>query len=176
MRWFGDSNFTKDAEGRDLFFLWGKLGRGRLVPSKTARVWVKLYLRAYLVCIILIVGPLVVVGKILRSSLETSTVPTGMFVGLAVIVVPWFPLWLWVRRWPVAAERQLTLGQAMATSANQIGVLTLSVATACALVMVGAGLWMLFLSDETILGLVATAFFGFCLMLFLFMWRIRTRA
>ena len=176
MRWFNNSNFKRDAEGRDLFFLWGRLGSGRVVPSKAARVWVKLYQRSYLVCVLVIVGPLLVAGKIMRNSVETSTF--GMFaaVCLVVIVIPWFPLWLWVRSWPIVAERELTLAQAMATPANQFSRLTLLFVIACALVMVVAGLWMLFLSDETILGLLATGFFGFCLLVFLFMWRIRKQA
>ena len=173
MRWFGDLNFKKDAEGRDLFFLWGKLGRGRIVPGKTARDWVKLYLKTYWVCVIVITGPLVVVGKIMRSSPDTSTGTMLMIVGISVWLAPWIPLWLWVRTWQVAAEREMTLAQAMASSANQIGGLALSLVTACALVMVVIGLWLLFLSEETTIGLITIGFFGFCLALFLFMWRIR---
>lgn len=178
MNWLGvaTTSFKKDAEGCDLFFPWGKLGRGRIVPSAADRVWAKLYLRFYWVCVILIVGPLLVAGKIMRSSLEPSTVGMFAIICVAVVVVPWIPLWLRIRAWPVATEREMAIGQAITESANEHGPFFLWIGVVCSGLMIALGILALVVGDEFVGAAIVVIFFAALLGFFVWMLRVRNQA
>ena len=161
-----NSSFKKDAEGRDLFFPHGMLGKGRILPdAETAAA-----LRGQIVNFykLLMFGgiPLMVVA---------IGLPGGKTVVLIAAVILCFGAWLWLRQlskdYPIADER-LTYGEAQRNAArghSYIGLILLSVVSW--LFVVGG--FLLLAVDDTEVRLVAVA----CIILFgaalcLFVWMI----
>ena len=166
--------FTQDGDGRDVFLPWGKFGKGRVIPSAADRAWVRRYLKIYCICIILTV-PIVMIGRIIGTSLELST--AGILVGAIVclIVAPLIPLRLCARAWPIAGDRELTVRDAMSGVANEMGPVFLWIGIVCGGIMVAASLFILVFSDETLTGALGAGFFGTCLGFLVWILRARRR-
>ena len=178
MGWLDGSTaafFKQDAEGRDLFFPWGKLGKGRVISSTADRAWVKRYLKIYYVCVIVIDGTLLVLGKIMRNSLEPTTVAMFAVVFLAVILVPLMPVWLRARAWPVATERALTAREAMMASAKEVGPVFLWIGIVGSGLMTAASLFLLVVGDELLDGIVLVVFCGGAFGYLVWLFRARRR-
>jgi len=165
------SSFKKDAEGRELFFIWGKLGKGRVIPSDDDAVAVRRYLKNYYVCVFVGIIPMFMLsGHDTFSARWLATL--GIFILIGVIGL--LPLWLRTRAWPLASER-LTYRESMSASAQAHGVVSLSILIVLGLVMVAGSLFVLLYTDETLVGGVGLVFFGAALAVFLYMLWARRR-
>jgi hypothetical protein len=152
--------FKKDAEGRDLFFPFGKLASGRVVPSAADGAWVRSYLKIWLIGAIITAVPVIVIGKILRTSIDLET--GAPFVGTfaVALIVPWFVLWLRVRSWPLAGEREMSVQDALSRSANEIGPVFLWIGIVGSGLMAALFLYLLLATDQTVGAVLGLPFFG----------------
>ena len=115
------ASFKKDAQGRDLFFIWGKFGKGRVVPTEADGASVRSYLKIYYICLIVGIVPMIMLaGERVRAAL----VPGDRRSSWCWRWRRWLPLFLRTRQWAVADER-LTYREAMSASAAAHGAATL---------------------------------------------------
>jgi hypothetical protein len=169
----GVAPFKKDAEGRDLFFPFGKLAAGRVVPSAADGAWIRSYLKIWLIGTIITAVPVILIGRVFRTSFDLAM--GALFIGtfVVVLIVPWVVLWMCVRSWPRAGEREISVQDALSRSANEIGPIFLWIGTVCSGLMVAASLFLLLATDETMGAVLALAFFGMGLGFFVLLHRAR---
>jgi len=145
--------FKKDAEGRDLFFIWGNLGRGRVIPTEADGVAVRRYLKYHGICMIVGVVPMVVLaGKPLEPRWYITI---GIFISLALAA--FLPLVIRTERWEIADER-LTYREAMAGR----GTVSLWFLTALSALFLAGGLFLLIATDAAWIGVLCTLFAWAC--------------
>jgi hypothetical protein len=164
------SAFKKDAQGRDLFFIWGKFGRGRVVPSAADAASVRGYLKSYYLCVLLGIVPMLMLAG--KAGEPRWFLAIGAFMALAVAGL--VPLFLRTRHWPAADER-LTYREVMSASAAAHGSVSLWLLVAISAVFVIGGLFILLATDATLVGLMCVVFFGGCLGVFVWMLVVRER-
>lgn len=162
--------FKKDAQGRDLFFIWGKFGRGRIVPTEADGAAVRSYLKNYYICVLVAIVPMLMVAG---PSFEPRWfLAIGIFMALALAGLA--PLFLRTRQWAVADER-MTYREAMSASAAAHGAVTLWLLAAVAALFVAGGLFLMLRTDAVLIGLMCVVFFGACLGIFIWMLIMRRR-
>ena len=164
------ASFKKDAEGRDLFFLWGKLGKGRVIPSETDGAWVRRYLKLYYIGVLVAIVPMLMISGEPMQGRWLLTLGAFLLLALAALI----PLWSRVRAWPLAAER-LTYKEAVSASAKAHGVVSLSVLVVLSMLMAAGSLFVALYTDGTVVGTLGVLFFGGCLGVFIWMLRARRR-
>jgi len=162
--------FKKDSQGRDLFFIWGKFGKGRIVPTATDGMSVRSYLKNYYICVIVGIVPMIMLAG--KSFEPRWFLAIGIFMVLALAAL--VPLFLRTRQWAVADER-LTYREAMSASAAAHGAVSLWLLAALSAVFVAGGLLLLLATDATLIGLLCVVFFGVCLGIFIWMLVMRGR-
>ena len=167
------ASFKKDTNGRDLFFPWGKLGAGRVIPSKADGTWIRWYLRIYFVCAAITAVPVIVIAKIFRTSADLAT--GAVFIGAFafVLIVPWLVLWLRVRSWPVAGEREMAMADYLSAARNEMGPVLLWLGIASSGLLAAGGLFFLFIGDEPLFALLVVILSGSGLWFFLRILRAR---
>ena len=162
--------FKKDSQGRDLFFIWGKFGKGRVVPTEADGMSVRSYLKNYYICVIVGIVPMVMLsGKAFEPRWFLAI---GIFMVLALAAL--VPLFLRTRQWAVADER-LTYREAMSASAAAHGAVSLWFLAALSAVFVAVGAFLLLATDAMPIGLSLVVFFGGCLGVFVWMLVMRRR-
>ena len=162
--------FKQDSQGRDLFFIWGKFGKGRVVPTEADGAAVRNYLKNYYICLIVGIVPMIMfAGKALEPRWFLAI---GIFMVLALAAL--VPLFLRTRQWAMADER-LTYREAMAASASAHGAVSLWLLVAVSALLVAMGLFVLLGTDATLIGLLCVLFFGACLGVFVWMLFVRRR-
>ncbi len=164
------ASFKKDAEGRDLFFLWGKLGKGRVIPSEADGAWVRRYLKLYYVGVLLAIVPMLMISGEPMQGRWLLTLGAFLLLALAALI----PVWRRTRAWPVAGER-LTYKEAVSASANAHGVVSLSVLVVLSVLMAAGSLFVALYTDGTVVGTLGVLFFGGCLGVFIWLLRARGR-
>jgi hypothetical protein len=164
------ASFKKDAEGRDLFFVWGKLGKGRVIPSEADGAWVRRYLKIYYVCVLVAIVPMLMLSGEPFEPRWLLTLAVFMLLAVAALI----PLWTRTRAWPIAGER-LTYGEAISASAKAHGAVSLSIMIALSGLMAIGSLLVLIYTDGTTVGALGFIFFGACLALFIRMLAMRRR-
>ena len=162
--------FKKDSQGRDLFFIWGKFGKGRVVPTEADGMSVRSYLKNYYICVIVGIVPMIMFAG--KSFEPRWFMAIGIFMVLALAAL--VPLFVRTRQWAVADER-LTYREAMSASAAAHGAVSLRLLAALSAVFVAGGLLLLLATDATLIGLVCVLFFGACLGVFIWMLVMRGR-
>ena len=162
--------FKKDSQGRDLFFIWGKFGKGRVVPTEADGTSVRSYLKNYYICVIVGIVPMIMFAG--KSFEPRWFLAIGIFMVLALAAL--VPLFLRTRQWAVADER-LTYREAMSASAAAHGAVSLWLLAALSAVFVAGGLLLLLATDATLIGLLCVVFFGVCLGIFIWMLVMRGR-
>ena len=165
------ASFKKDAEGRDLFFLWGKLGKGRVIPSEADGAWIRRYLKIYYVCVLVAIVPMLMLGGEPFEPRWLLTLAVFMLLAVAALV----PLWTRTRAWPIAGER-LAYGEAISASAKAHGAVSLSMMIALSGLMAIGSLLVLIYTDGTTVGALGFVFFGACLALSIRMLAMRRRS
>ena len=162
--------FKKDSHGRDLFFIWGKFGKGRVVPTEADGASVRSYLKNYYICVIVGIVPVVMLSG---PSFEPRWfLAIGIFMALALAGLA--PLFMRTAQWEIADER-LTYREAMSASAGAHGAVSLWLLAALSAVFVVGGLFLLLATDATLVGLLCVLFFGACLGVFVWMLAMRRR-
>jgi len=162
--------FKKDTQGRDLFFIWGKFGKGRVVPTEADGAAVRTYLKNYYICLIVGIVPMIMLAG--KSFEPRWFMAIGIFMVLALAALT--PLFLRTRQWAMADER-LTYREAMSASAAAHGAVTLWLLTAVGALFVAMGLFLLLATDAKLIGLLCVLFFGACLGVFIWMLVMRRR-
>jgi hypothetical protein len=162
--------FKRDSQGRDLFFIWGKFGKGRVVPTEADGAAVRSYLKNYYICVIVGIVPMILLAG--RSFEPRWFLAIGIFMVLALAGLT--PLFLRTREWAVADER-LTYREAMSASAAAHGAVSLGLLAALCAIFVAGGLFLLLATDATLIGLLCVVFFGACLGVFVWMLTMRRR-
>jgi hypothetical protein len=165
------SSFKKDAEGRELFFFWGKLGKGRVIPTPEDGAYARSYLKIFYICLLVAVVPFVLYAGRTFSAQWIA----GMAAFLMVAFIGLTPLWLRVRTWPSSEER-ITLKESWSASATGHGTVSLVVLIVSSAIMTLGGLLVMLATDGKLVGLFCTIFFGACLALFVFMLRVRNQS
>jgi hypothetical protein len=162
--------FKKDAQGRDLFFIWGKFGKGRVVPTAADGIAVRNYLKNYYIGIIIGIVPMVMVAGKSFEPRWFLTIGIFMVLALAALV----PLFRRTAQWEIADER-LTYREAMSASATAHGAGSLWFLVVLSGLFVAGGLFLLVATDATWIGLLCTLLFGACLGVFVWMLIVRRR-
>ena len=162
--------FKQDAQGRDLFFIWGKFGKGRVVPSEAAGIAVRSYLKNYYIGVIVGIVPMIMVAG--KSFEPRWFLTIGIFMVLALAALA--PLFRRTAQWEIADER-LTYREAMAASATAHGAGSLWFLAVLSALFVAGGLFLLFATDAAWIGLLCTLFFGACLGIFVWLLVMRRR-
>src|SRR5688500_11460293 len=127
--------FKKDSQGRDLFFIWGRLGKGRVVPTEADAIAVRSYLRNYYICVLVGIVPMLMLAG--KSFEPRWFLAIGIFMVLTLAAL--VPLFLRTRHWAAADER-LTYREAMSASAAAHGVVSLWTLIVLSALFVVAGL------------------------------------
>jgi hypothetical protein len=162
--------FKKDAQGRDLFFIWGKFGRGRVVPTEADGVAVRNYLKNYYICVIVGIVPMIMLAG--KSFEPRWFLAIGIFMVLALAAL--VPLFLRTRQWAVADER-MTYRESMSASAQAHGAGSLWLLIVLSGLFVAGGLFLVLKSDAILIGALCVLFFGACLGVFVWMLVMRRR-
>ena len=160
-----NSSFKKDAEGRDLFFPHGMMGKGRVLPdAETADA-----LRAKIVNFykLLMFGgiPLMVVLVNLPGG-----IPLVVAIGVLFCIGSWFYLRHLTSDYPISDER-ITYAEAQRSAARGHSYIGLVVLSVISLLFVAGGVFILLVgdADSRLVGLLCTVFFGACFCVFLWM-------
>lgn len=164
------ASFKKDAQGRELFFVWGKLGKGRIIPSEADRAWVRRYLKLYYVGVLVAIVPMLMISGEPMQGRWLLTLGIFMLLAIAGLI----PLWMRVRAWPLAGER-LTYGEAISASAKAHGAVSLSILVVLSILLVVGSLFVALYTDGTVVGTLGVLFFGACFGLFIWMLSARRR-
>lgn len=162
--------FKRDSQGRDLFFIWGKLGKGRVVPTEADGASVRGYLKNYYVCLIVGIVPMILLAGETFEPRWFLAIGIFMLLALAALV----PLFLRTRHWAVADER-LTYREAMSASAAAHGAGSLWFLIVLSGLFVTGGLFLVLKSDAVLIGALCVLFFGACLGVFVWMLIVRRR-
>ena len=160
----------KDAQGRDLYFIWGKFGKGRVVPTEPDGAAVRNYLKNYYICVIVGVVPMVMLAGEVFEPRWFLAIGIFMVLALAALV----PLFLRTRQWAVADER-LTYREAMSASAAAHGAVSLWILIVLCTLFVAVSLFVLLATDAVLIGLMCLVFSGGCLGVFVWMLVMRRR-
>ena len=144
--------FKKDAAGHTVFYPWGILGKGYVVPSVVEEE----RLRSFLKTMYMILLPGIIIIQVVF----------GAWVNF-VIVIPVYIAWyvMWVRRTTAGMQvsvEKLAMGEAYKNSARSHNLPTLIVLEIFALGFVAIGLWMLSLGKEPVIAGLCVGFFGLC--------------
>jgi hypothetical protein len=161
-----NSAFKKDAEGRELFFPYGILGKGRVLPDAETAAAVRGKVVNFYKLVMFAGIPLAIVLVNLPGG--------GVLAAVAIGVVACIGTWLYFRRLTaglaISAER-LTYAEAQRSAAQGHSYLGLILLSILCLVFVIGGLFLLAV-DDTEVRLIAIAcivLFGACLCVFLWM-------
>jgi hypothetical protein len=149
-----NGNFKKDKDGNTVFFPWGALGRGRILPDRSTEATVRGFVRRYLqVTLPIIIG-------------------VGIIFGWAwpFLLLPVFSAWYYFGTKSLVSgcprsEDKLTLKESYTSAAANHNKVTLWLLFICSVLFVLGGIFMSTMaksSGQMILGLLTAAFFGAC--------------
>jgi hypothetical protein len=144
--------FKTTEDGRRLFYPWGVLGRGYVIPS--AEAYGRLHRR---ITIYQIVAMVLVVGAVAGGFYIAAFVIAALLIGF---YVAWTSQLL---RGLERSEERLSFDESMATRARAFGAGWLWFLEGISLLFVAAGVGMLFTEPgQWPVALASTAFFAFC--------------
>src|SRR3954469_20648308 len=160
-----NSTFKKDAQGRDLFYPNGMLGKGRIIPdAETAAKlrdkvvqFYKLFMFGGLPAIVILVN-------------VPGGIPILVAVGVIATVGTWFFFRSLARDLPVSDER-LGYREAQRNAARGHSYFGLVMLAVISFFMTAMGFFVLMIGDQEVfwIGFGCTLLFGACLALFIWM-------
>lgn len=158
-----DAAFKKDSNGNDVFYAWGVLGKGRILPDEAT----KIKLRTFLIRYYQIVLPVGMLLGILRLWLPAILILSLLTFGF------YFYVNQLTKNCPICTEK-LTLKESYKNSARSHNTLMLWFMLLISLLFVLGGLWM-FVKGRLFIGLGSVVFFGLCSAVFIFMLKIKRK-
>ena len=156
-----DASFKKDSNGNDVFYAWGVLGKGRVLPDEAT----KAKLRKFVIRYYQIMLPIAILLGIFRLWLPALLVLTTLTFGF------YFYVNQLTKNCPICTEK-LTLKESYRNSANSHNTLMLWLMLLASLLFVAAGMWM-FIKGRLFLGLGVVVFFGLCSAAFILMIKVK---
>jgi hypothetical protein len=165
------ASFKRDSRGRDLYFFWGKLGKGRVIPSEADGAAVRRYLKNYFICLFVVVVPVVVLGNNIAFQPAWFILIGGMMLALLLGLLP---LYVKVKDWEIADER-ITFAEAYTASAKAHGRGTMLALTILSVLLVACSLFVLLGTEAKLIGALGTLLFGASLLASLYMLRASRR-
>jgi hypothetical protein len=163
--------FKRDATGRELFFIWGNFGKGRVIPSEADGDFARRYMTGYFFGTLAIIIPAIVLLP--DQMLDSHWL---LVVGL-LLVLAWtamLPLHLRTRQWPLADET-MTYRESLTITAKAYGskmMLIFVIVIALGLV---ASILLLLFTTETLAAAIVALGSGILLVIFMFMLRASRR-
>ncbi len=159
-------SFKTAQDGRRLFFPWGYLGRGYVIPSDDTAERLRRQLKTYY--IVMLVG---IVGTSGFHAFITSAV-------VAVVCIAFYAIWAHrqVAKLQPAGEA-MSFGESSASQARAFGPRALWLLEICSLLFVAGGIFM-YIADPAnrLMALFTTIFFGCCAASIGYMIVVRRRA
>jgi Ca2+/Na+ antiporter len=144
--------FKTGADGRKLFFPWGAMGRGYVIPSEQRYESMHRQLKIYMIAsLVLIIAPIAVQFYI-----------TGFIIAAALMIfyVAWAPH---LKRGLEPSEERMSVRDNMATQARIHNNGTLWAMEIVAILFVAGGILILIIDPKQwLIALASTVFFGFC--------------
>jgi hypothetical protein len=160
-----NSAFKQDAEGREIFYPHGMLGKGRVLPD--AQTAAELRAKLVTFCKALMFGgiPLIAVAIGLPGGKQVV-----LIAGAVVCIATWFWLRHLTKDYPIAGER-LGYMEAQRNAARGHSTLGLILLSVISWLFVVGGIVLLMLDDTEvrIIGGATVILFGACLCLFVWM-------
>lgn len=151
--------FKVDDQGRRLFFLYGALGKGRLLPTEGDEIEMRRAFKGFYKYLMFAVMPVVILGNVfLHYSLATYMV-------LAALMI--LPAYIWIevkaRRY-ARVDSRISLGESYAGSARAHSFWMLIVLSVVSFlfVLLGIGLTLVLDGSDRWIGIGGALFFGFC--------------
>lgn len=156
-----DASFKEDSNGNSVFYAWGVLGKGRVLPDEAT----KIKLRKFVIRYYQIMLPIAILLGIFRLWLPAILVLTLLTLGFYLYVNKL------TKDCPICTEK-LTLKESYKNSANSHNTLMLWFMLLVSLLFVASGIWM-FLKGRLFVGLGSVVFFGLCSAVFIFMLKVK---
>lgn len=152
-----DASFKEDSNGNTVFYPWGVLGKGRILPDETT----KIKLRKFIILYYQISLPLIIFLTILRLW------------WLVLLVAPAFFLWFFLQSKQLTknceiSNEKLTVKESYKNSARSHNTIMLWFMLAISLTFVVLGVFV-FIKGKLFLGLGSVVLFGLCSCVFIFM-------
>jgi hypothetical protein len=165
------ASFKRDARGRDLFFFWGRIGRGRVIPSEADGAYVKTYLKTYLIGVFVVIVPIVVLANSMIFEPRWFALVGALMLGALLSLTP---LHLRIRNWELSDER-MTYKETLTASAKAHGSGTLLFFVVVMGLATAVGMFVTLFSPETLIGGLLTVFCAVAFVILLFMLRTSRR-
>jgi hypothetical protein len=156
-----DASFKKDSNGNNVFYPWGVLGKGRVLPDEATKIKLRMFVIRYYQIIL----PVAILLGILRLWLPAILVLILLTLGFYLYVN------LLTKDCPICTEK-LTLKESYKNSANSHNTLMLWLLLLVSLLFMMGGIW-LFFKGRLFIGLGSVVFFGLCSAVFIFMLKIK---
>lgn len=152
-----DASFKQDAQGNNIFYPWGVLGKGRILPDETT----KISLRKFIILYYQISLPTLLLLTLLRMW--------WLLVVIGFVLFAWFYLHTkLITKDCAISNEKLTLKESYKNSADGHNKYMLWLMLLASLVFVVGGVFMFF-KGKLFIGLGAVVFFGLCSAVFIFM-------
>lgn len=156
-----DATFKKDSSGNSVFYPWGVLGKGRVLPDEPT----KTKLRTFVIRYYQIMLPTAILLGIFRLWLPAILVLAALTLGF------YFYVNQVTKDCPICSEK-LTVKESYKNSAKSHNTLMLWFLLLASLLFVLGGIW-LFLKGRLFIGLGSVVFFGLCSAVFILMLKIK---
>lgn len=156
-----DASFKQDSKGNSVFYPWGVLGKGRVLPNEAT----KTKLRQFVIRYYQIMLPIGILLGIFRLWLPAIVVLALLTLGFYLYVNQL------TKACPICTEK-LTLKESYKNSANSHNTLMLWFMLLVSLLFVLGGIW-LFFKGRLFIGLGSVVFFGLCSAVFILMLKVK---
>jgi hypothetical protein len=156
-----DASFKQDSNGNSVFYPWGALGKGRVLPDEAT----KTKLRTFVIRYYQIMLPVGILLGIFRLWLPAILILTVLTLGFYLYVN------LLTKDCPICTEK-LTLKESYKNSANSHNTLMLWLLLLVSLFFVIGGIWMFF-KGRLFIGLGSVVFFGLCSAVIILMLKVK---
>lgn len=170
---FAGSFFKNDVDGRDVFYLWGPVGKGRIVPSAADGMRLRRSLeRLSLLLPVIVVGGLGLTHVLepmgyVWLDLMVSIALSALGIGASVI---YFGIWSRSRNWEIASVGR-TFGESRHAFLDALGPSGVIQVSAGLGLFAFIGLHMIVVGDDIAFGAVYLLVGGLGAIRYLAMWR-----
>jgi succinate dehydrogenase hydrophobic anchor subunit len=161
------SGFKKDGSGRSVFYPWGALGKGRVLPDTESERRVRTFVVRYYIISMVVLAVIAMTAGWLFALIPVPFLMLGYHVRSRAMI----------RTWPEAGDR-LTFRESYANVARAYNKTILWVFFVISILFAALGLLLLLdgsSPNDRVHGAVIILFFGLCAVLFGFMIRARRR-